>query len=177
MTETRKAEDRSRLFEDLLSHREDVYRICLGFSRNTCDAEELAQEVYLKAYKKMSSLENSGLAKEWLFRITRNTCLDHKKRRRFFRFIELGKDNEPQERETPDTLFGEREQTRILKEIIRALPRKQKEVLILREYGDLSYKELARTLGIKEGTVMSRLNRARRIVTNQMEKKGHGTKP
>lgn len=177
MTETKKAEDRSLLIADLLSHQEDVYRICLGFSKNTCDAEELAQDVYLKAYKKLSSLENSGLSKEWLFRITKNTCLDHKKRRRFFRFIELGKDNEPQERETPDMLFGEREQTRILKEIIRALPRKQKEVLILREYGDLSYKEIARTLGIKEGTVMSRLNRARRLVMNEMERKSHETKP
>ena len=67
-----------------------------------------------------------------------------------------------------------RERLAILKNAVEQLPKKQREVFVLWEYGRLSYDELARTVGIKTGTVMSRLNRARRAVANFMNEAGHG---
>lgn len=156
-------------FKELMAYKENVFRICLGFSRNSADAEDLVQDVYLKAYKKIGSLRNQSLKKEWLFRIARNTCLDHQKRMR----IRLSFLNRPKETMTgqtdPEPAVDHKEQVKRLKSALNVLPRKQKEVFVLREYGHLTYEEIARTLGIKMGTVMSRLNRARQAIINRLE--------
>ncbi len=65
----------------------------------------------------------------------------------------------------PERISEENEERLRLKAAIRALPRKQREILVLREYGGLSYDDLARTLHVRPGTVMSRLNRARQAIT------------
>jgi RNA polymerase sigma-70 factor (ECF subfamily) len=62
---------------------------------------------------------------------------------------------------------------RRLKDAIRRLPRKHREVFVLREYGGLSYEDLSKTLGLRPGTVMSRLNRARQAVASAMEVMNH----
>jgi len=159
----------SEIFKDLMNHNETVLRICLGFSKNPWDAEELTQEVYLKAYRKISALHNSNLSREWLFRIARNTCLDHIKKKRLNRLFQFKSNKEAVEQNTPELQIMKNEQHQILKNAISQLPKKQKEVFVLKEYGYLSYKEIASTLGIKEGTVMSRLNRARQTLINQLK--------
>ncbi len=162
------------LFEDLLAMREDIFRICLGFSRDPVEAEDLCQEVFLKAYRSLDGVRAPYAAREWLFRIARNTCLDHAKRqmtaRRFIR------DSDPAEavdERTPDAAADATERRRALKKAIARLPKKQRDVLVMREYGRLSYEELGRTLGVREGTVMSRLNRARRAVVDLMKEAGY----
>ncbi|MFQ6081997.1 MAG: RNA polymerase sigma factor [Candidatus Aminicenantia bacterium] len=162
-----------KLFNELMTYQESVFRICLGFSKNPWDAEELTQEVYLKAYKKISTLKDSSLSRPWLFQIAKNICLDHSRKNRLGRFCELGSDNEPVERKTPESLICHKEQLQILKKAVRQLPKKLKEVFILKEYGHLSYQEIASTLEIKEGTVMSRLYRARQAVINQIRRESY----
>lgn len=78
----------AELLEDIMSCREAVFRICLGFSRNASDAEDLSQDVYLKAYRSLGRVRHRHLVKEWLFRIARNHCLDHMRRRRFARELD-----------------------------------------------------------------------------------------
>jgi RNA polymerase sigma-70 factor (ECF subfamily) len=164
-------EDEAKTFEDLMGHQEAVFRICLGFSRNPSDAEDLAQDVYLRAFLKIGTIRNPNSHREWLFRVARNVCLDHLKKARKVRLFPQR--NESLEGSVSDEILegpaeaGDR--LKRVKEAVARLPRKQKEVLVLREYGHLSYQELARTLRIKEGTVMSRLNRARRAVVKLMK--------
>ncbi|MDP2913993.1 MAG: RNA polymerase sigma factor [Candidatus Aminicenantes bacterium] len=148
-------------FESLLAHRESVFRICLGFSRNYVEAEDLAQEVYLKAYRNIGALKDPALSKEWLFRIAKNACLDRSKKTRIRavrlrRWAESATQCDDSEAASPadDWLAG-------LKAAVRRLPKKLRSVFILRLYGHLTYDEIAATLGIARGTVMSRLNRAR----------------
>lgn len=162
--------EESKLFEDLMKHREIVFCICLGFAKNPLDAEELAQETYLKAYENIGTLKNKATAKEWLFRIARNTCLDHAKRERWRKFMRLTEEKEPVLEKNPESQLLWAEQLELLKKSIKELPVKQKEVFILREYGLLSYHEIAQTLGIKEGTVMSRLKRSRQAVMDMMRR-------
>ena len=154
--------------------REAVFRICLGFSRNASDAEDLSQDVYLKAYRSLEKVRHAYLVKEWLFRIARNTCLDHSKKRRLDRELERatspGYAVDPR---TPEAAAIAVERLRALKSAVSRLPRKQREVFVLREYGGLSYEELGRVLGAKSGTVMSRLNRAREAVASFVKEAEH----
>jgi len=161
-------------FQDLMEYKNTVFRICLGFSKNFSDAEDLTQDIYLKAYLKLGSLNNPGKKKKWLFSIAKNTCLDSiKKNRRRSKTIIPDK-NEHYTKETPESLTEFKEQLKILKTTISRLPKKQHEIFILKEYAHLSYQEIASTLGIKEGTVMSRLNRARQFVITRMRRHLYG---
>jgi RNA polymerase sigma-70 factor (ECF subfamily) len=167
----------TELFEQLMAYREDIFRICLGYSRNPSDAEDLSQDVYLKAFRGVSAVLAPYAAKEWLFRITRNTCLDHLRKARLNRLLgKTSNEVEAVDDRTPERTTDAGERLAKLKKAIRRLPVKQREVFILRTYGHLSYRELALTLGIKEGTVMSRLSRARRMVLHEMSEDGHGKK-
>jgi len=157
------------LHERMMAYQEDVFRVCLGFARNPWDAEDLSQEVYLKAFRTAAKIHDPGALRTWLLRIARNTCLDHQKKSRFFRLF-LRSVNPSDIRAAPDPHDRVQTNERLarLKEAVRRLPVKQREVFVLREYGHLSYAELAKTLDIREGTVMSRLNRGRKAVEDFM---------
>lgn len=169
-------DEEAKLFEDMMSYQEDVFRICLGFSRNPADAEDLSQDVYLKAYQSLKKIRRPYAIKDWLVRVTRNTCLDHqKKRRRAGLFLRRASQASAGPQGTaPESPADTNERLSLLKATVGRLPGKQKEIFVLREYGHLSYRDLARTLKIKEGTVMSRLNRARRTVIAAMRGEVHG---
>ena len=169
-----RADDKTRLFEDMMTCQEAVFRICLGFSHNPSDAEDLSQEAYLKAYRNLGRIRHPHLVKEWLFRIARNTCLDHVKKRHLDRRLERATSHENAvDRRTPESSSVANERLGLLKTAISQLPKKQRDVFVLREYGDLSYEELGRVVGAKTGTVMSRLNRARIAVATFMKEAEH----
>jgi RNA polymerase sigma-70 factor (ECF subfamily) len=160
---------KSEILEELMAHKERVFLICLGFSRNTADAEDLAQEVYLKAYKNIHTVKELELSKYWLIKIAKNTCLDFGRKRRPYQLSLPESEIKQSDSSNPESQMISREKLRSLKRTIQKLPKKQREVFVLREYGDLSYKEIAEVMKINKGTVMSRLIRARRGIRNQME--------
>ena len=153
----------SELLDSLLAHRDSIFLICLGFTRNHADAEEMAQEVFLKALKNSSSLKNLSLAKVWLSRIARNTCLDFLKRKKTTSIFNKTSFQSDNSRNNPEILLLNQDLQKKLTRAINSLSGKYRQVFILKEYGDLSYREIAGTLNIKSGTVMSRLSRARQI--------------
>lgn len=162
-------EKKSKAFEELMAFQEKVFLICLGFSRNVVDAQDLTQEVYLKAYRNIGTLKDVALSKHWLFRITRNTCLDFRKKFRLSRQFSSESGRELTEPGTPESQMIFQEQVRAFKMAIQQLPKKQREVFVLRKYGDLSYREIAETLKIKEGTIKSRFGRARQAIITHMK--------
>lgn len=161
-------------FRELISFREDVFRVCLGFSRNIADAEDLCQDAFLKAFARAGDLREPGSLRIWLLRIARTTCLDHfrRMRRNPIDLTDIVPDTAADPR-TPDTVSEANERLRRLKDAVRNLTRKQREVFVLREYGGLSYEDLAWVLKIRPGTVMSRLNRARVAITAVMKEEYH----
>ena len=162
-------EERTALFEELMAYQKKVFLICLGFSRNASDAQDLAQEVYLKAYRNFKTLTKPALAKFWLFRIARNTCLNFHKKHRLDRASALETMHKNKDPRTPESEMIHKEQLSSLKLAIQNLPKKQRDVFVMKEYGDLSYEEIAETLNIKLGTVMSRLNRARQAIKKRIK--------
>jgi len=139
----------------------------VALSRNTSEAEDLVQETCLRALRSMDGLRVHGSRKSWLFTILRNIWLNQLRHRRTVgEIVELDADgrepSEPVDRAPdPHTDYVsklEREQVRVA---IRHLPAEFREMIILREYEELSYQEMATLLGCPIGTVMSRLARAR----------------
>ncbi len=157
------------VLEALLEHRQTVFLICLGFTRHRWDAEDLTQETYVRAQERLEQLRDPGLARAWLSRIARNACLDHLRRARWRRLLVRDEAPDLAGPETPATLIEEQEQRAALKRAIEALPRRLRDVFVLRAYGELSYEEVARALDLRLGTVMSRLHRARAILARKME--------
>jgi RNA polymerase sigma-70 factor (ECF subfamily) len=160
--------------EGPLAYQETIFRICLGYSRNYAEAEDLTQEVYLKAYQNIASLRDSSLAKEWLFRIAKNTCLDRQKKMRTGWIVLRRLAQQPDLPSDPAASEDFERRLGLLKSVIRHLPKKLRSVFVLREYGHLTYEELASTLHLNQGTVMSRLSRARRRVAAALQEKIHG---
>ena len=160
--------------DDILPYREEIFLLCLGFSRNAAVAEDLCQDVYLKACRKLNSVRHPEAVRFWLFRLARNVCRDHHRRGRLVGFDPLDSrvdlaaaSNDGGSDDFEDRLVR-------LKSSVEVLPRKLREVFILRTYARLSYEDVARTLRIREGTVMSRLHRARAAVARAMNEESHG---
>lgn len=161
-------EGETRQLASLLVHKTTIFYICLGYCREPVDAEDLTQEVYLRAYSGLSSLKYPDLKKEWLCRIARNVCLNFLRRSRHNPASAPLGESAATHAATPETTAVENQELNLIKETVSRLPQKLREVFVLREYGELSYREISQSIGIREGTVMSRLNRARRIVLKRM---------
>jgi RNA polymerase sigma-70 factor, ECF subfamily len=152
---------------DFSDYLDGMYGYAMVLSRNSAEAEDLVQETCLRALRAIDGLRAEGSVKSWLFTILRNIWLNQLRQRRTAPdLIELDADEnrsyEPAD-VTQDPHNGflkkvEREQVRVA---IQQLPVEFREIIILREYEELSYQEIAGLLGCPIGTVMSRLARAR----------------
>jgi RNA polymerase sigma-70 factor (ECF subfamily) len=158
--------------ESLLTYQRTVFLICLGFTRNDWDAQELTQETYLQAFERLHQLRDPEAGKAWLCRLSRNLCLDHLRKQRWRKWLGLDEVAEQSHNQNPEVLLQNQDQLHSLKSAVGQLPAKYREVFVLRAYGELSYEEIAGTLSIQLGTIMSRLSRARAIIKKELEKGG-----
>ena len=167
------AQDADALVRDsLLALRDRVFLLCLGFVGNAADARDLAQETFAKALAHGREARPETLP-AWVMRIARNTCLDLARRRTSRGPQEPVSEDCAVERETPEAFAGRQEEIAIVRRAVAALPPRLRDVLVMREYGELPYEEIAAALGIRRGTVMSRLNRARAAVLRFYREEHH----
>jgi RNA polymerase sigma-70 factor (ECF subfamily) len=170
------AEERSSaVFEQLAMPLFDrLYNFAHWLTRNREEAEDLVQETYVKALKGFSSFEPGTNFKAWIFRILRNTFLTSRTGLKAATVPLDLQDNDaalPVENETPETILIDRTSERIMQEAIAELPVPFREILLLCEVEEMSYQDIAATLAIPMGTVMSRLSRARRALRSTVKEK------
>jgi RNA polymerase sigma-70 factor (ECF subfamily) len=162
-----RVQERSRLalFEDLaLPHLDAVFNFARWLMRNDDEAQEVVQETFLRALRYFDSYRGSD-AKAWLFAILRNTCLTWRSRKRQTGATESFDEGT----HSPQTVMRDQEQQMIdagqmvtLRRCIEMLPLEYREVLIMRELEEMSYRQISEVMAVPVGTVMSRLSRARR---------------
>ena len=155
-----------------------LYNFAHWLTRNRDEAEDLVQETYVKALKGFSSFEPGTNFKAWIFRILRNTFLNSRTGLKAATVPLDLQDNDsalPVEKETPETILIDRTSNRIIEEAIEELPVPFREVLLLCEVEEMSYQDIAATLAIPMGTVMSRLSRARRALRSAVKEKLRGS--
>jgi RNA polymerase sigma-70 factor (ECF subfamily) len=151
------------LGELLLSHLDSAYNLARWLVRNVDDAEDVVQEAYLRAFQYSGGFRG-GDARAWLLTIVRNTAYGWFQKTRAYRTVAqfdeeihtsgLGTSN-------PEELLLQNADARLVEQALSELPIRFREVLVLRELEDLSYKEIADVMGVPMGTVMSTLSRAR----------------
>ena len=137
------------------------------------EAEDLVQETYAKALKGFSSFQLGTNFRAWIYRILRNTFLTSRTGLKATMTQPFDQDqNEAElvvERDTPETIFMARASQQLLQAAIEDLPLLYREVLILCEVEEMSYQEIAETLSVPIGTVMSRLSRARKTLRESLQ--------
>jgi RNA polymerase sigma-70 factor, ECF subfamily len=156
-------------------HRDPLIQVAYGYLHDKDESLDAAQEVFLKAYRKICTFKNEASLYTWLYRIMVNHCKDRLRRRKRTSAISMDTTNQdgwavqiPDNTPDPAKNAEQSEREKIVRQAIDALPDKHKKVLVLRELGGLSYKEISETLNCREGTVMSRLFHARRLLAIEL---------
>jgi RNA polymerase sigma-70 factor (ECF subfamily) len=142
-----------------------IYRMC----GNMQIAEDAAQETFIQAWLQLPSYRPRSSLRNWLYRIAVNTAIDMLRKEKRILPGEIEEmhltDTEP----GPEAMVANFQRTEMIQEAVSALPDASRAVLVLREFEDLSYKEIAESLEIPVGTVMSRLNYARKLLKEKLE--------
>jgi len=144
-----------------------VYRMC----GDAQIAEDAAQETFIQAWLHLASYRPQTSLRNWLYRIAVNAATDmlRKEKRILPNALEDLHLQDPQL--GPEALLFQEERTALVQKAILSLPEASRVVLVMREYEEMSYHEIAETLNIPLGTVMSRLNYARKTLKDKLEQK------
>jgi RNA polymerase sigma-70 factor, ECF subfamily len=159
-------------FEALVRKYQDrIYNLCLYMLQDPQDAQDAAQDVFLKAYRGLKDFRPDSSIYTWLYRIAVNACLDYKKksRRQAFRSEPLTQDL-PSDEPFPEQVYESREIPHSVRLALQKLPEKLRAAILLREIEELSYEEIAKVLGTSVGTVKSRISRGREELRHLLKK-------
>jgi RNA polymerase sigma-70 factor (ECF subfamily) len=157
--------------EIVREHSARVYRLAYRLTGNSHDAEDLTQEVFVRVFRSLATY-TPGTFEGWLHRITTNLFLDSARRRQRIRFEGLGQDAEGRLAggdPSPAQAFDERHLDGDIQAALRGLPPEYRAAVVLCDIEGLSYEEIAATLGIKLGTVRSRIHRGRAQLRTALE--------
>lgn len=171
--EVRQRGGRAAVFETaVMAHLDSAYTLARYLTRRSDAAEDIVQEALLRAYRSFDSQRGDNV-RAWLLAIVRNCFLTWKARDRHG-----GEDSNPdssqshvesafeegREYETPESILIQHEESCAMRSLIEGIPHPFREILVLRDIEDMSYRDIAEVTGVPIGTVMSRLARARKML-------------
>jgi len=155
---------------------DQLYNFARWLTQDTAEAEDLVQETYTKALRGFSSFQAGTNFRAWMYRILRNSFLSSRTGLKTMVAID-GETEEsllPAERTTPESILIEQLDRAMMQQALEELPVPSREILLLCEVEEMSYQEIAETLAIPLGTVMSRLFRARKALRDLLRKQADG---
>ncbi len=171
-------EKRARFEEIVLPHLDAAYNLARWLTRNEHDGQDVVQEAYLRAFKFFESFRGAN-SRSWLLSIVRNTTFTWLQQTRKSDFTTPFEEEKHEVEDTvalPDLLLLRVEDQQTVRQAVEELPPEFREVIVLRELEELSYKEIALITQVPIGTVMSRLARARqqleRNLASQLQPEG-----
>jgi len=181
----RRLRDRDeRAFRELIEdHRDRVYNITFRMLGNRAEAEDVAQEVFITVFKTIETFREESKFSTWLYRVTVNTCKNRIKylaRRHDRDRDELDESSNGQhgavgaigapQPKSPDRALESVQMEKLLQEAIAGLDEEQRIVVILRDVEDLSIEEICKITELPDGTVKSRLHRARLVLRKKLQR-------
>ena len=170
-------------FEALVTaYQKQVYNLALRTVGNPEDAADLSQEAFLRAYRSIASFRGDSKFSVWLYRLTTNICIDFLRSKGRKPTVSLTMENDDEEtqeldvaddRFDPEENFQRAELQRAVQRGLNSLPEEFRTILILRELEGMSYAEIGEILHLEEGTVKSRLFRARSRLCDFLKQDGN----
>lgn len=152
---------------------DQLYNFARWLTQNRDEAEDLVQETYAKALKGFSSFQLGTNFRAWMYRILRNTFLTSRTGLRATMTVSLDSEEDGSdlavEGATPETILIDHSSHELIQNAIEKLPVHFREILLLSDVEEMSYQEIAETLSIPIGTVMSRLSRARKALRGRLQ--------
>ncbi len=170
-------------FEQLIeSYQKKIFNIAFRMTGNYNDAGELTQEVLVRVFRSIKSFREEASLSTWIYRITTNTCLDELRKRKNKKVISLEEEIKTEDGElrrqivdaapSPEELAERNEIKRCVDAAVRQLPDEQRTMIILRDIQGFSYDEISRILKCPQGTVKSRISRARLALRDILKNSG-----
>jgi RNA polymerase sigma-70 factor, ECF subfamily len=163
-------------FEELvLQYQDRIYNLCCHMLGNTHDAQDAAQDTFIKAYRNLAKFVPEASLYTWLYRIATNTCLDYKKTPFFESLLKTSDEGDEYLAEqishepSPERLYESKQTGYALQKSLKLLSPKLRAIIILKEIEGLPYEKIAEVLDISIGTVKSRISRAREELRELME--------
>ena len=147
-------------------YRSMVYRVAYQFAGNHFDAEDIAQEVFIKVYRSLDRFRQDAQLTSWLYRIVMNACIDHRRRSSPAAAAPFGDEAQQRLLDTAEETPGPEDRAyaselgQVLESEIARLPHGQRIVFIMRHHQGLKLSEIAEALGLAEGTVKRQLHAA-----------------
>ena len=164
---TRAAGGDTAAFQALVErHRSMVYRVAYQFAGNHFDAEDIAQEVFIKVFRSLDKFRQDAQLSSWMYRIVMNACIDHRRRTMPSGAAPFGEEAEHKMMNTVEDTPGPEERAyagelgQVLEVEIGRLPPGQRVVFVMRHHQGLKLGEIAEALGLAEGTVKRQLHAA-----------------
>ena len=171
------AKGRTEAFEELVRlHEKKVYALTLRMCGNPEDARDAAQEAFLSAWRGLPSFRGEAGFSTWLYRLASNAAIDQLRRNRRQReedSLDAGEMDAPDQSPGPQEAAEGAELQRAVADGLASLSEDHRRILLLREYQQLSYDEIAQTLDMDLGTVKSRISRARRALRKILLESGN----
>ena len=170
-------------FEALVEDQKKVvFNLALRMLGNEEDAYDISQDAFLKAYTNLSGFRGDCKFSSWLYKLTTNLCLDFIRKRNRHKVVPLVYEDDdgdseyleiPDETYSPESLTEQKQLRESVRSGLSQLPAQQREILVLREIGGLRYDEIGRQLDLEEGTVKSRIFRARKKLCEILSRDGN----
>ncbi|HEX2997963.1 MAG TPA: sigma-70 family RNA polymerase sigma factor [Anaerolineales bacterium] len=163
--------ERNAFNELIRMHAQSVMNVVYRMCGDAQIAEDAAQETFIQAWLHLASYRPQASLRSWLYRIAVNAATDMLRKNK--RILPTALEDLPLQDPQlgPEALFFQEERTALVQKAILSLPEASRMVLVMREYEGMSYQEIAESLSIPLGTVMSRLNYARKTLKDKLEQK------
>jgi RNA polymerase sigma-70 factor, ECF subfamily len=160
-------------------HWRKVFNIAYKFVGKYDEAEDLAQEIFLKIFKSLNTFDSRANFQTWLVSVSRNLCIDHyrsvrKERETIDRGVDASELSPAAPGASPVAALEQRDRVVLLRSALAELPATLRTAVVMRDIQELSYQEIADRLHLREGTVKSRINRGRSELARQIRKRTTG---